>query len=274
MTLWGKTIRNGLTLYAVVFTLILVYFFPLMSGFCSWSELTLCIQEAIFLMKIKKNPHVQQIEHEHRGYWAAPTGWVSKYALRLDNGLKIFIIGIAKNSVDSDWQVLAVGDSIAYKVTDYHKTRYEFFSRIDGDYFYVSTISISDMHHFLPNISSLSDVINSSEEVYDWIKKLPCETRPSEFFFTRPYMNPHTGETKENFSASILKDMHSDFVYSSNNPAQVRQDIYYKKGIRAWKWQDKYAKAATYSFYRMNLDDHHVPETEDVTAIMQEYYDW
>ena len=289
MKLWIRAIRTSLILYAITLGLIVVYSIPQIIGFSSWKEFSSCWRSVFFEIELEKNSHIQQIEHEKREYAGAPSGYVSKYAIKLDNGLKIFITSMGKDSMKYDWQILSVGDIIVYKVNSIHReARVDIdndlitipFVYEDVDDIFVSTISISDINHFLPSIKSLADIINTSEVIYAWIKELPFETRPFEFFSYKSYINPHTRKKfRENeiFSMDMVSDIYnnmtSSFSYSLSKPSEVRRDLKYKKGTSMWGL-DKYSKSASYSFYRMNLDDHHVPETEDVTAIIPEYYDW
>ena len=289
MKLWIRTVKNGLILFAITLGLIVVYCIPQIVGFRSWREFFSCWQSVFFQIELEKNIHVQQIKHEKREYAGAPSGYVSKYAIKLDNGLKVFITSMENDSMKSDWQILSVGDSIVYKVSAIHiKARVDEdndlitipFVYEDVDEIFVSTISISDIQQFLPDINSLTGIINSSEKIYALIKELPFETRPFEFFGYESYTNPHTGKKfreEKIFSMDMVNDIYnnmpSGFSYSLNKPSEVRRDLKYKKGTSMWGL-DKYSKSASYSFYRMNLDDHHVPETEDITAIIPEYYDW
>ena len=169
--------------YAIVLAAIVASWFPHFLGFHSWKEFAFGWYGITFLTELKKNIHVKQIKYVWGEYDWSPSGYVAKYAIKLDNGLKMFIIYMGMNSMKSDWQIISIGDTVLYKGV------VSFFERdksSDGtcdESVTVSSVSISDIHHFLPSVNCLSDIINSSEEVYDWVKKLPNEVRPFKFFF-------------------------------------------------------------------------------------------
>lgn len=275
MKLWIKAIRNSMMLYAIALAVIVALSFPHFLGFHSWKEFIFGWYGIAFHKELKRNIHIKQTKYEWREYDWSSSGYVAKYAIKLDNGLKMFIIDTGMNSMKSDWQIISIGDTVLYKGV------VSFFERdksSDGtcdESVTVSSVSISDIHHFLPSVNCLSDIINSSEEVYAWVKKLPNEVRPFKFFSSFPETSPHWGELfKEKFwDGEPLASMRSDFAYSTNDKHQIRQERYYKYG-KPFCDDLKRIKYATYSFYRMNLEDHHVSETEDVTAIIPDYYDW
>lgn len=281
MTSWIRAIRNFLVLYAGVFVLLMVYNIPRLSGLESWRELSLCRHEDAFFKELEELPHVQElIPKIIDGYDTAPFRYVTKCSIKLDNGLKIFIIGMEKkNDMGTDWQILSIGDAVVYKGAIHrYDDKWEGRSTLT-----VSTISISDIHHFLPDISTLTDIVNSSEEVYDWIKGLPEAMRPFKFFYSTPdsdsALRREVRFIGPDWDGGAFKNMHSDFTYSTADKQKIAHEFYFKYGYLPGtkdfvKKKIERVESATYSFYRMHLDDHHVSDTEDVTAIIPEYYDW
>ncbi len=215
------------------------------------------MQEFIFLLRLDGFSTVYAPKGEYYECSWAPFRHVSKYALHTRKDAKFLIIGTGINTPGADWQILAAGDSIVYKISEIQYGKRFLSSAPPRSAVFVSTVSIRDIQKFLPDIKTLENIIDCSDEVYAWVEALPCVNAPGDFFC----------------EISDSLDMRSDSVYSTHSPSQVRHDIYYKKGRCDWK-HDKHAKSASYSFYRMNLDDHHVSDTEDVTAIIPEYYDW
>lgn len=276
MNRWIRAIRNWLILSVIVLGGIVICCIPQLIGFRSWKEFIWSLYAIDVRGKLKENIHVKQIESEWRGYYLSPTGYVAKHAIKLDNGLKMFIIDTGKNSMESDWQILSIGDRLVYKCVVHRwadKKENSFYDRLT-----ISTISISDIHQFFPTINSLTDLIDASEDVYDWIEKLPSVKRPFRIFYSNPDSAPYKIRKSlgKDWNGGPFADIHSDFTYSTTDQSKIIHEYYYNYGLyfQEKKRDLKHIKSASYSFYRMNLDDHHVSDTEDVTAIIPEYYDW